>query len=154
MTSMTIKAAAFLCAVATTASAGIAGEITVKDAFALSSGKMTQAGAAFVTLENQTGSDDRLIDVASDAAVRVELHTHKRTSDNVMKMIHVKEGFALPKDGMLHMKRGGNHIMFMGLTEPWEDGDTLSVTLLFEKAGEVEIDIPVDLKKAAEKHSH
>ncbi len=45
------------------------------------------------------------------------------------------------------MARGGDHVMFMGLTAPFEQGKTLSVTLNFEKAGEMVVEIPVDLER-------
>jgi len=62
-------------------------------------------------------------------------------------MIHVEEGFDLPKDGMIMMGRGGHHVMFLGLKKPLADGDMVHVTLHFEKAGDVEVDLPVDLKR-------
>ena len=53
------------------------------------------------------------------------------------------------------LKRGGDHVMFMGLTGPMNDGESVTVTLQFEKAGEITMDIPVDLKRGAEmKKSH
>jgi copper(I)-binding protein len=49
--------------------------------------------------------------------------------------------------------RGGEHIMFMGLKEPFENGKIIPVTLLFEKAGEVNIKVVVDQKRKEKKHS-
>jgi copper(I)-binding protein len=45
------------------------------------------------------------------------------------------------------LARGGDHVMFMGLNEPFADGDTVAVTLVFEHAGEVAVEIPVDLNR-------
>jgi periplasmic copper chaperone A len=59
----------------------------------------------------------------------------------------VTDGFDLAPDAELVFERGGNHIMFMGLTAPFKDGQTIAVTLVFEKAGEVEVLIPVDLAR-------
>jgi hypothetical protein len=39
--------------------------------------------------------------------------------------------------------------MFMGLTTGLEHGDMVNVTLVFEKAGEVQVEIPVDLERKA-----
>ena len=41
------------------------------------------------------------------------------------------------------MKPGGAHIMLMGLTGPLKEGDTISVTLDFEKAGDVTVEAKV-----------
>ena len=45
------------------------------------------------------------------------------------------------------LARGGDHVMFMGLNAPFEQGNMLNVTLVFEKAGEIEVQIPVDLER-------
>ncbi|WP_170326825.1 copper chaperone PCu(A)C [Ruegeria arenilitoris] len=121
--------------------------ISVNDAYARSSGKSAKAGAAFMMIQNAGETDDRLIGVKSDAAARVELHTHKVDDNGVAKMVHVEEGFVIPAGEMHMLKRGGDHVMFMGLTAPFEHGATVPVTLIFEKAGEVEIEIPVDLER-------
>jgi copper(I)-binding protein len=121
--------------------------ITVKDAYARSSGSMAASGAAFMLIENHTGADDRLIGAASDVAERTELHTHREDDMGVMRMIHVEEGFDLPAGSTLEMRRGGHHVMFLGLSEPFEQGDTVMLTLEFETAGEVTVEVPVDLER-------
>jgi copper(I)-binding protein len=40
--------------------------------------------------------------------------------------------------------RGGDHIMLMGLTRAFKDGDMIHLTLTFEHAGVVDVDVPVD----------
>lgn len=120
-------------------------EIQVHDPYARSSNAM--AGAAFMVIHNTGDEADRLIGVASDAAQRVELHTHQEDANGVMRMIHVEEGFELPAGGEIVMKRGGEHVMFMGLNAPFEQDEILVVTLTFEKAGDVTIEIPVDLTR-------
>jgi hypothetical protein len=41
------------------------------------------------------------------------------------------------------LRPGGLHVMFVGLKSPLTQGQTLKVTLEFEKAGKVEVDYPV-----------
>lgn len=120
-----------------------AADVEVHDQYARTSNPM--AGAAFMMIHNHGGPDDRLLDVTSDVAARTELHTHIETDDGVMQMTHVTDGFDLPADGELSMERGGAHIMFMGLNDQFgSDGDTIAVTLIFEQAGEVVVEIPID----------
>ena len=128
----------------TICSAALAGGIMVDDAYARSSTSTSPTGAAFMVIMNHTGEDDRLVDVKSDVAKRVELHTHKESGDGVMKMMHVEDGFAVPAGASHVLKRGGDHVMFMGLNAPLEQGATVSLILVFEKAGEVAVDVPVD----------
>ena len=121
--------------------------IMIHDPYARSAGKAAKAGAAFMTIMNHGDEADRLISVASDAAARVELHTHKEISDGVMQMMHVPEGFEIAAGDMLMLERGGHHVMMMGLTESFEQGKVIEVTLTFEKAGDVVVEVPVDLKR-------
>jgi len=128
-------------------------EIEIHDPYARSASPMAKTGAAFMVIHNRGDADDRLIGVASPAAQKVQLHTH-REEDGVMRMIHVEEGFALPAgDGELVFERGGNHVMFMGLTAPFEQGATVPLTLVFETLGEVTLDVPVDLERSPD-HGH
>jgi copper(I)-binding protein len=121
-------------------------EIIIEDAYARSASPMAKSGAAFMMIKN-SGEADRLIAASSDAAARTELHTHLEGENGVMRMVHVEEGFELPADGMIAMQRGGKHVMLMGLNAPMEQGATVTVTLTFEKAGDVVVEVPVDLER-------
>jgi periplasmic copper chaperone A len=143
MSFMSYSRAAIAAAILTAASPAFAEGIEVHDAYAISSMPGAATGAAFMIIHNHGGAPDRLLDVRSDAAARVELHTHVQNADGVMQMLHVEEGFDLPTDGEILMERGGNHIMFMGLAQPFTPGEAVSVTLEFEVAGDVTIEIPV-----------
>ncbi|MCK0126500.1 copper chaperone PCu(A)C [Gelidibacter sp. F2691] len=125
----------------------LAGDIMINDAYARASGMNAKAGAAFFQIMNHGSEDDRLIAATSDIAKRVELHTHKEIADGVMKMMEVEEGFPVAAGDMHSLQRGGDHVMFMGLNAPFVDGETLTVTLVFEKAGEMTVEIPIDLKR-------
>lgn len=131
-----------------------AGDIMVDDAFARVSRPDAPAGAAFMTIHNMGDADDRLVDVKSPVAQMVQLHTHKETADGVMRMMHVEEGFEV-KAGMMHaLARGGDHVMFMGINGPINEGDEIPVTLVFEKAGEIEIMITVDNERGQMSHGN
>ncbi|GAW36593.1 hypothetical protein RA2_03666 [Roseovarius sp. A-2] len=138
----------------TLAAPAMAQEIHVLDTYARSASPMAKTGAAFMLIENIGDAPDRLIAVKSPAAKKVELHTH-REQDGVMKMMHVEEGFELAAGETLFLQRGGDHVMFMGLTEPFEQGKTIPLTLVFETSGEITLDIPVDLERQPkEDHGH
>lgn len=138
----------------TLAAPAMAQEIHVLDTYARSASPMAKTGAAFMLIENIGDAPDRLIAVKSSAAKKVELHTH-REEGGVMKMVHVEEGFELGAGETLFLQRGGHHVMFMGLTEPFEQGKTIPLTLVFETSGEITLDIPVDLERMPkEGHGH
>lgn len=138
-----------------TAGAAFASGIELHDAYARASNPTAKTGAAFMVIHNHGGPDDRLIGVSSPVAERVELHTHQEDDNGVVKMRHVEEGFDLPADGELVFERGGNHVMFMGLKEPFEQGKMVPLTLIFKKAGDVETQVEVDLERTPDgSHDH
>ncbi|RKT32871.1 hypothetical protein BXY70_2221 [Roseovarius halotolerans] len=122
-------------------------DITVNDPYARSSAMMATSGAAFMTITNNSGTDDRLIAAASPVSEKVELHTHKQDENGVMRMIHVEEGLPIAAGETLMLERGGNHIMFLGIEAPFEQGATVPLTLTFETAGEISVEVPVDLER-------
>lgn len=132
-----------------------AADIMVEDPYARASTKKSSSGAAFMVLKNTGSADDRLVSASSDVAARVELHTHKEDANGVMRMMEVEEGFAVPAGEEHALARGGDHVMFMGLKEPLKHGEVVEVTLTFENAGDVVVEIPVDLeRKPMHGHGH
>ncbi|MFN3825658.1 MAG: copper chaperone PCu(A)C [Pseudorhodobacter sp.] len=118
--------------------------VHVEDAYIRASGATATSGAAFMVIVDHGTSGDRLIAATSDVAERVELHRHETDANGVMRMIHVEEGFEVSPGGSHVLERGGDHVMFLGLTRPLADGDIVTVTFTFEREGEVVVDIPVD----------
>lgn len=119
--------------------------IEIHDAYARSASAIAKTGAAFMFIMNTGDVNDRLIGVTSDVAPKVELHTHKDMGDGVMKMVHVEEGFVIPANDTHALARGGDHVMFMGLAKGFAEGEMVTITLTFENAGDVVVEIPVDL---------
>ena len=130
------------------------GPIVVEDSYARSSSPSAKSGAAFMMLKNTGTEADRLVAARTDAAKRTELHTHMEDANGVMKMMHVTEGFEVPAGGALMLERGGKHVMLMGLTGALEQGETVTLTLTFEQAGDVTVEVPVDLTRKAGGHEH
>ena len=61
-----------------------------------------------------------------------------------MQMLAVPEGFPITAQQGHALKRGGDHIMLMGLKQALKDGDIIHLMLTFEHAGDVPLDVPVD----------
>ncbi|SFX26098.1 hypothetical protein SAMN04244548_00653 [Paracoccus pantotrophus] len=114
--------------------------LVVRDGYARAANP--RSGAAFMVIENRGTEACTLSSVASDAAERVELHTH-RDEGGVMRM--VKAGpIRIPAGSRHALARGGDHVMLMGLKQPLADGDQLALTLDFGPCGRVETRLPVD----------
>jgi copper(I)-binding protein len=127
--------------------------VHVEEPFALIS-PAGNSGAAFMRIEDHGTAGDRLIAAASDVAMRTELHTHIEGADGVMRMVEVEDGFAIPAGGAHRLERGGDHVMFMGLTRELAEGDVITLTLTFEREGEVVLEVPVGAPMAGMEHDH
>ncbi len=131
---------ALLIAAALSPALARASDVTVENPFARPSAGPAGAGAAYMTIRNQ-GPADRLVAASSSAARTTELHTHIREGD-VMRMRKV-EAIAIPERGAATLAPGGMHVMLMGLHQPLKPGDAFALTLTFEKAGAVTVQVPV-----------
>ena len=97
-------------------------------------------GAVYVTLENQGSTPDRLLKITSPAARSAMLHeTVEEGGVSQMRMI---EG-EIPAGSTFGMKPGGVQIMLMGLATPLKKGETVSLTLDFETADDVTIEVKI-----------
>ena len=123
--------------------------ITISDAYARVATPTSPSGAAFLIIENKGAEADHLVGVASEIAEMTQMHTHIADAAGVMQMVEVPGGWDIPAGGTHTLQRGADHIMFMGLKQPLNDGDIVTVTLTFAKAGEVVVQIPVDLQRGA-----
>lgn len=95
--------------------------------------------AAFMQITSDAG--DTLVAAKSDAAGRVEVHTHIMDGD-VMKMRRVDK-LEIAKGTPRVLKPMSDHIMLMDVKQPLKEGDTVKMTLTFEKAGDVTVEAPV-----------
>lgn len=116
--------------------------ITVQGAYARPS--RGPNSAIFMTIQNDATADVLVgADVGTDICQYTELHTHIQEGD-VFKMRKV-DSLAIPAKGILELKRGGDHIMLMQLSQPpLEEGQTVSVTLHFKHNPDMVIDVPVE----------
>lgn len=124
--------------------AALADSIQIVDPYARSSSPTAKSGAAFLEIHNAGSQDDTLIAVQSDVAARVELHTHKMDANGMMRMVQLEKGITIPAGDTHVMKRGGDHVMLMGLNRSLQNGDVIDVIFVFEKAGKMTVSIPVD----------
>ena len=143
-TSKCVTFVALLCiaALLMAACVPVTGGIVVKEPFSRASPGGATTGGAFVTILNNGQGADRLVSASSPAAKTVELH-ETVNENGVMKMQPRPEGFEIPAGGTLELKPGGKHIMLIDLVAPLEPGNTIEITLNFEKAGPQKIQVPV-----------
>lgn len=111
--------------------------------------------AGYLMIHNHGDMDDTLLSVSGDFGKRLEVH-RSFEEDGIMRMVHQVEGVVIPANGMLTLEPGGYHLMFMGLNKNFVEGETYSVVLTFEHAGEIKVDLEVKdmAKMSGMKMSH
>ena len=94
--------------------------------------------AGFGTITNNSTEDDALIGATAQGVPQVELH---QTVDNVMGQV---DSFPIAAGGTLVLSPGGNHLMFIGLTQPLQVGATVDIALQFESGRTATITAPIE----------
>ena len=90
--------------------------------------------ASFGMLKNPTSTPVRVVGATSPYAKVVQLH-EVVDKDGSMVMQQKAGGFVIPAGGMLELKPGGNHLMFMGLKKPITAGAMVPITLITADGG-------------------
>lgn len=121
--------------------------ISVSDARAAVTPNGATVGAGYMTIAN-VGPADTLVTATSLRAQRVELH-EMSMEGNVMRMRPVTS-FTVPADGVVSLTPNGLHLMLTGLSAPLVAGESVPITLTFERAGVVEVTLPVRERTASE----
>lgn len=124
-----------------TAAAGPAAPVAAVAAWARASAGAARTGAAYLTLANHGPAADRLLAVSTPKARQAELHTHLN-ENGVMKMRQV-DGIDLAAGDTVEFAPGGLRVMLMGLTGPLVKGETFPVTLTFEHAAPLTVEVTV-----------
>jgi copper(I)-binding protein len=116
--------------------------IKIENAYTRATVPGQQVAGGFMKIENKGASVDQLLSASSPAAGEVQLH-EMAMEGNVMKMRQVRD-IAVPAGGVVELKPGGYHLMFISLKGPFAAGETVPVKLKFAKAGELEVKMPVN----------
>jgi uncharacterized protein YcnI/copper(I)-binding protein len=107
----------------------------------------------YLKITNNGNSADRLVKATASITDRVEIHEMSMT-DGVMKMRPLPEGLAIKPGETVELKPGGFHMMFMDIKQPLKQGDTLKATLVFEKAGTLDVSFGVNALGATSEPAH
>ncbi|SDH28576.1 hypothetical protein SAMN05216603_107204 [Pseudomonas benzenivorans] len=97
--------------------------------------------AAYFVVRNDGAAADRLLGAYTPLAARAELHEHLHV-DGLMKMQQVQR-VEIPAGGEVQFAPMAYHVMLFGLQRQLQDGERFPLTLRFEQAGEVEVEVAV-----------
>jgi hypothetical protein len=115
-------------------------DAAVTDPWARASILASRPGAAYLSLTSDTG--DRLLSATTPVAGQVMIHAAETDANGVSRMVHL-EALDLPSGQTVTLSPGGMHLMLMGLGEKLREGTRFPLTLTFETAGEITVEVPV-----------
>lgn len=148
-----ISAAALVLAGATSGASAQPSDIAVSQAWTRAAGATAPTAAGYMTLRNRGASPDRLVGAETPAARAVEIH-EQRMEDGVMRMRPLPGGIALPPGETVTLGPGGLHLMLVGPTRAFARGERVPLTLRFERAGEVAVELAVEAAGARRPSGH
>jgi len=136
--------ASLICLAVTTAHARDykVGSLDIADPWSRATPKGASVAAGYMKIINAGTAPDRLISGSSDVAPAFEVH-EMSMDNNVAKMRPIKGGLEIKPGETVELKPGSFHVMFVGLKKPLSPGDHIKATLVFEKAGSVDVEYDV-----------
>ncbi|GAA5104615.1 copper chaperone PCu(A)C [Bartonella jaculi] len=119
------------------------GDIEILHPWTRATPRGIKMSSGYLYIINHSNTPDRLISISTTGVQSTEIHSMAVVND-IMKMEKMHNGIEIPGNGEITLKPGGNHIMFMGLSQPFKVGDKVSAKLTFEKAGIIDVDFSVN----------
>ena len=110
--------------------------------------------AAYFVIHNSGKSADRLLSVDSPISGEAQLHEHVMQND-LMKMQHVPS-VEIAAGGTVTFAPMAYHVMLLGLKDRslLSDGKHFPLTMHFEKAGDVTVEVAVQKKPSENPQMH
>ena len=105
----------------------------------------TKTVAVYMTIRNSARRPDRLLRATASIAGKAEL---RAAGDTPAKSLDAKAGEELI------LKRDGPHILLTGVKKQFGAYDAFVMTLTFERAGKVEVEVAVEEASKAEPAKH
>lgn len=97
-------------------------------------------GSVYMKIANDAVEPDRLVSVASPIAEKVDLEASGQEGQPAAE----GAGFVVPAQGELILKSAGPHIALGGLRKPLNAYGTVPMSLVFERAGKMDIEVMVE----------
>jgi hypothetical protein len=118
------------------------GTLTIEAPWTRATPQGARVAGGYMRITNTGSAPDRLTGGSFPLAGRFEVH-EMATTNGVMTMRELARGLEIAPGQTVELRPGGFHVMFMELREPVREGRPLKGTLVFEKAGTVEIEYRV-----------
>ena len=152
MTQFTRRSALTICALLLAVPAFaheiVAGSLVIHHPWSRATPAGAKTAAVYMMLHNKGDKADRLIGAESDIAESAEFH--ETTMNNGVMSMKPVDSVDLPAGGAAELAPHGLHIMLFGVKQSLSEYDTFNMTLIFEHAGRVKIEVEVEGLGASE----
>jgi periplasmic copper chaperone A len=118
------------------------GDLQIENAWSRATPAGAKVGAGYLVIKNTGTSPDRLVGGSTAAAANVEIH-ETTMRDDVATMQPMSSGLPIEPGKTVTLAPGGYHLMFVDLKSPLKQGQKVTATLDFEKAGKVDVTFDV-----------
>lgn len=129
-----------------------AGELHITHPWSRALPPNAATGAAYFVVHNQGKTEDRLLGAQTPRATKTEIHTMLQLGE-VMKMQKL-DSVGIPAGGEATFAPGGTHLMLFGLQKPLVAGERFPLTLQFEKAGKVDVEVVIEANEPDQHAGH
>ena len=119
------------------------GSLEIQNPWSRATPKGATVAGGYMKIVNTGTPPDRLIGGSTEAAPKFEIH-EMSMEGGVMKMRPLPKGIEIKPGQTVEFKPGGYHLMFVGISQPVEQGKRVKGTLEFEKAGKVDVEYAVE----------
>ena len=119
------------------------GSLQIAHPWARATPKGATVGGGYMKITNNGSAPDRLIGGSTPVAERFEVH-EMSMDDGVMRMRMLKNGLEIKPGQTVELKPGSLHVMMVNLKQPIQEGQRFKGTLVFEKAGTVEVEYAIE----------
>lgn len=112
-----------------------------------------KTGGGFMKITNHGTEPDRLIKISSDVAGLIQVHEMK-VDNGMMTMGEIPGGLEIAPGATVELAPGAIHVMFMGVKQPFKEGEKVKAVLTFEKAGDVAVEFSVGPAQGPDEHDN
>jgi copper(I)-binding protein len=98
--------------------------------------------AVYFVINNPTGTADTVLSASTPVTPNAEMHKSQMNENGAMEM-QQQDSVPVPARSQVEFQPGGLHVMLINLPQDLNAGETISLTLTFQNAGEITLSVPV-----------
>ncbi|MCP4004257.1 MAG: copper chaperone PCu(A)C [bacterium] len=97
------------------------------------------AGIVYLTIENRGTHTERIVSLSTPVAAQASVH--ETVHSGGMVEMNSRPDLEIPPGSHVSFEPGGLHVMLMGLHAPLARGSRFPLTIQFERAGSIQVEV-------------